>query len=815
MKKTRSLIHGRKRGNGEATTPTNPNRAPSYQVVIQGLTVLKKGLNSADFNETPGTSSTLRTPPSMKNHRLSLSLATLLLVVLFVPQRTTAQIPSTAEWSTRIWAAASDGNWSTVDNLLNQVPSGDEELLVTFRDQLNDFRSHRLTQSQTKITDRDKALGEMKKHMEEGKTLQAMQDAVKAQTLSRNLDVVMFNEDVQSILIQTQKEIEALTRNGNILTAKTLLFYLRTFYQETSRTDKYERWNDKLEEVNLRISLLRQYAPEYYHGLFTKRAMLLGDDPPDAYNEQAGDNWIERIDGIEQNIVIRSLNIAISEHMSNVTWESLIKGGLESVKKLGEVPVISESFEKAGQEDKREIWNKAVTEELQGHASYLLHTPGKKVLTQTLSRLLEVNDHAMELPQGVILREFGDGAMLQLDKYSAIIWPDESRRFEQLTEGRFVGVGIVINEGNSGEIKVINPIEGSPAYYGGILPEDVILAVNGKSSSGWSLNDAVDRITGPRGTAVTLTIRRQGEESTLDITLTRDSIKLHSVKGWWKESLDEDGQPVWDWFIDKDNRIGYIKLTSFSEETYADTRVAIQEMKANGQPNGLIVDLRHNPGGLLPTARRIANLFINSGTIVSGETAAGDELFTMRALSNRAYLSDWPVVILINQGSASASEIVAGCVQAHDAGIIVGKRSWGKGSVQTVHQISRDANVKLTTQYYRLPSADGGITPGRLVHKMPGSTDWGVIPDVEVEMSIDQVAKSTKLRQEADMMIRNDTEGGRPDINLLILDGLDPQLETALLLLRANTLSQMISDHQDATNTISRMISEQQSANRD
>jgi carboxyl-terminal processing protease len=242
-------------------------------------------------------------------------------------------------------------------------------------------------------------------------------------------------------------------------------------------------------------------------------------------------------------------------------------------------------------------------------------------------------------------------------------------------------------------------------------------------------------------------------------------------------------------------------------------------MQSNGQPNGLILDLRHNPGGLLPTARRIANLFINSGTIVSGETANGDELFKMVAHADKAHLSDWPVVILINQGSASASEIVAGCVQAHDAGIIVGKRSWGKGSVQTVHRISSDANVKLTTQYYRLPSVDFGETPGRLVHKMPGSTDWGVIPDVEVEMSIDQVAKSTKLRQEADMMIRNDTEGGRPDINLLILDGLDPQLETALLLLRANTLSRMISDHQHARNharnTISQMISEQQTANRD
>ncbi len=161
-------------------------------------------------------------------------------------------------------------------------------------------------------------------------------------------------------------------------------------------------------------------------------------------------------------------------------------------------------------------------------------------------------------------------------------------------------------------------------------------------------------------------------------------------------------------------------------------------------------------------------------------------------------MSDWPVVILINQGSASASEIVSGCVQAHDAGIIVGQRSWGKGSVQTVHQISREANVKLTTQYYRLPSADGGETPGRLVHKRRGSNDWGVVPDVEVRMSPDQITKSNELRQNADLILVEDEEAERPDINDLITLGLDPQLETALLILRANALSRFTSDHRQA-----------------
>jgi carboxyl-terminal processing protease len=221
-------------------------------------------------------------------------------------------------------------------------------------------------------------------------------------------------------------------------------------------------------------------------------------------------------------------------------------------------------------------------------------------------------------------------------------------------------------------------------------------------------------------------------------------------------------------------------------------------MQEIAQPNGLILDLRHNPGGLLPTARQISNLFIKEGTIVSGENAKGDKLFDMKAHANRAYLSDWPVVVLINQGSASASEIVSGAVQAHNAGIIVGQRSWGKGSVQTVHELGSEslALVKLTTQFYRLPEVDGEL--GRLVHKREDSTDWGVVPDIEVRMSAEQITKSNTLRRDSQMLLYDSDNSELPDINDLLTKGLDPQLETALLLLRANALAEMDSEFRHA-----------------
>ena len=734
----------------------------------------------------------------MNSPRFRFKSTFIIIAFLSIAHMATAQPVTTAEWSTRVWSAASEGNWDAVNTLLSEIPEGEESHLTSFRNHLDTYRKHRAEESQTTIDSRNEALEEMNSFLTEGNVVKAMQSAVEAQTLSQSFDDIMYNEDVQEVLEKAQEEIETQSREGNILTAQTLLFYLRTFYEGTSRRDLYETWNDQLEKVVLQVSLLRQYAPEHLHSLFVERSTILGDDPPEPFNEQASDNWIERVDGIDKNMVVRSLDVATSEHINNITWGELLKGGLDAIYVLGNVPVIAETFEHVKDEEARKQWIEAIDSEYENYIEYLNHFPGKRVLIQTLNRILDANERTIQLPEGVLLREFGDGAMSKLDKYSAIIWPDESRRFEQQTEGRFVGVGVVIKENNKGEIMVVNPIEGAPAYYGGVQPDDVIVAVNGNSSSGWSLNDAVDRITGPKGTTVTLTLKRQGLDNPFDLTLTRDAIKLHSVQGWWKEGLDEDGQPNWNWYVDEQNKIGYIKLTGFSEESYSDMLSAVREMQKEGQPNGLILDLRYNPGGLLPTARRIANLFVSSGTIVSGENADGEELFRMRALPNRAYLSNWPVVILINQGSASASEIVSGCVQAHDAGIIVGQRSWGKGSVQTVHQISREANVKLTTQYYRLPSADGGETPGRLVHKRRGSTDWGVVPDVEVRMSPDQITKSNELRQNADLILVEDEEAERPDINDLITLGLDPQLETALLILRANALSRFTSDHRQA-----------------
>jgi C-terminal peptidase prc len=345
------------------------------------------------------------------------------------------------------------------------------------------------------------------------------------------------------------------------------------------------------------------------------------------------------------------------------------------------------------------------------------------------------------------------------------------------------------------DIQVVNPLEGSPASRSGVKSEDRIVSVDGKSTVGWTLNKAVDSITGPAGETVTLTVRREGAEQPVDLKLVREEIKIRSVNGWWKKALDEKGQPLWDWYIAPESGIGYIRLTSFNDDSFDDFMNALREMRTERPLNGLILDLRHNPGGLLKSAVEFSNAFIEGGAIVAGQDRNRRQVWQMMAEPGRAVLKDLPLVVLVNQGSASASEIVSGALKAHDRAVVLGERSFGKGSVQTVHGCGdqrADAQLKLTTQYYVLPAGPGETEP-RLVHKKPGSTDWGVNPDLTVKMTPDQIEKSLVLRQNADVIEEwkdKADQKERPNVADLLTKGIDPQLELALLVLQAKSLKQ-------------------------
>jgi len=410
-----------------------------------------------------------------------------------------------------------------------------------------------------------------------------------------------------------------------------------------------------------------------------------------------------------------------------------------------------------------------------------------RVLISTVKDMLESNDRTVRVPEEAVLHEFADGAMSRLDDFTSIIWPGDLEQFQRTTQGTFKGVGIQIQLNEASEIVVVTPLSGTPAARAGIRAGDLIRKVNDDSTLGMGLLQAVDRITGEEGTTVRLGIEREGEDELIEYELVRAEIPIHSIKGWERTGADELD---WNWFIDQANGIGYIRLTQFTNITTGELEGAIEEMNREGL-NGLILDLRGNPGGLLSEAVGVVGQFVNRGVVVTQEDHRGVTVGRETIRPGRAELGDIPVAVLVNGGSASASEIVAGALQDYEKAVVVGDRSFGKGSVQHVLQLAPNAAFKLTTQYYRLPGENGA--KGRLIHRRPGDDDWGIEPDVRVEMLPEQFAEAYRLRQEADV-VEFDAEGNLippeepADLSKLVEEGLDPQLETALLLIQTQVI---------------------------
>lgn len=319
------------------------------------------------------------------------------------------------------------------------------------------------------------------------------------------------------------------------------------------------------------------------------------------------------------------------------------------------------------------------------------------------------------------------GALMSLDRYSSYISPDDLDEFKTQTKGEFFGLGIELGVRNAW-LTVIAPMEDTPAWRAGIRAGDRIVKIEGKSTEGLTVDKAVKILRGPKGTTVNISIRHEGERKDVDVAITRDVIPLLSVRGYKRS--DTDGH--WDWFVDPVHKIGYLRLSAFQENSLQELEKAIAEMQEKGM-KGLVIDLRFNPGGLLSAAVTISDKFIEDGIIVSTRG---------RAYPSESYKAhkagtypNFPLAVLINNWSASASEIFAGAVQDHHRGVLVGDKSFGKGSVQNVIPLQGGkAALKLTTARYYTPS-------GRSIHREEGSDIGGLTPDILVETDIETKVK--------------------------------------------------------------------------
>jgi carboxyl-terminal processing protease len=411
---------------------------------------------------------------------------------------------------------------------------------------------------------------------------------------------------------------------------------------------------------------------------------------------------------------------------------------------------------------------------------------GKDDFLTVLDKVLALNEATVKLPVQPLIAHFVEASLGALDPYTVIVWPRQVQDFEKLMTNEFTGIGIEISR-PKGLLTVASLVPDTPAYRAGLDAGDVIESVDGVPTKDMSLMCAVKKITGPKGTTVKLAVRR-GSKDLQGFTITRDRIIVPTIRGWQRTASG-----AWLYMLDEKDKIGYVRITSFSGETASDLETALGQMEADGL-KGLIMDLRFNTGGLLDSAVNVADKFISEGLIVRTQPKA-NIIPAFEHAHRRGTHPEYPLVILMNSSSASASEIVAGALgdPKHERATLVGTRTHGKGSVQGItHYPGGGAELKYTMAYYHLPS--GQRVKSREDTEKEGTKDWGVGPDVEVTLTSEEIKQMLDVQRDNDVLVQANRDQGQTTstVNRRGIDDTlkaDPQLAVGLLIVKAKLVT--------------------------
>jgi carboxyl-terminal processing protease len=348
------------------------------------------------------------------------------------------------------------------------------------------------------------------------------------------------------------------------------------------------------------------------------------------------------------------------------------------------------------------------------------------------------------------------GMIGRLDEYSAFLPRNLAPQFQQALDQQYGGIGIEVTlEGDDKQLTVMSPLVGTPAYKAGVRAGDKILAIDGRATGNRPLDDIVRSLRGKPGDPVSITVLRKGHDQPLEFDLVRAKIKVDSILGDLRQ-----GDGTWNYFLPGDDKIGYVRINSFGESTVVELDAALEWLSQRGC-RGLILDMRNNPGGLLQAAEEVCDLFLPEGAVIV-TTRGRDALVRNEARATGAgKYASLPLVVLVNDKSASAAEIVAACLQDHHRAAIVGERTWGKGTVQNVIPLEGGRSLlKLTIASYWRPS-------GQNIHRLESSKEgdeWGVKADAGCEVKLDEKQTSQWLdkRRHRDVVPSSQRSPGEP-----------------------------------------------------
>jgi carboxyl-terminal processing protease len=473
----------------------------------------------------------------------------------------------------------------------------------------------------------------------------------------------------------------------------------------------------------------------------------------------------ERFRGVKKEMFIRTIVFLDLYYVNVIDYRQMAAKAIERCKLLGEVIGVSSRFDpdssefKAGSSDAEPFlppdrtelatWS-ASLDALLDEVKSTSEGPGsfdKRKLIGIFTKVLRLNGMTVELPQSILIVQFSEAALSALDPYTLIIWPKQVQDFEKMMTNEFTGIGIEISK-PKGLLTVASLLPDTPAYKSGLDAGDVIQAVDGLETKDMTRSCAIRKITGPKGTKVTLTIKRPGEEKTRDITIIRDRIIVPTIRGWQRTDTGR-----WRYMIDEHNKVGYVRITSFAAESAASLEKVLLQLESQGL-KGLVLDLRYNNGGLLDSALAVVDKFIEEGLIVKRQRGFGRMPIYDDAHRKNTH-PNYPVIILINSGSASSSEIVAGALadEKYKRAILVGTRTHGKGSVQGITGYpGGGAQLKYTMAHYHLPS-DQRVESRDAMKKL-GREDWGVGPNIEVELKSNELKKMIEVQRDNDVLVQ-------------------------------------------------------------